>query len=88
MVQRVKDPALSLLWFRLQLWRGFDFQPWNFCMPWAQPEREREREREGEGRGGREGKEEEGKDGGRKIQKEREGGQQMNINFKDRLTWL
>ena len=35
MVQRVKDPALSLLWLGLQLWCRFDLWPWNICIPWA-----------------------------------------------------
>ena len=30
MVQWVKDPALSLLWLWLQLWRGFNSWPGNF----------------------------------------------------------
>ena len=32
----VKDPALSLLWFRLLLWLGFYPWPGNFCMLWVQ----------------------------------------------------
>ena len=32
MAQWVKDPALSLLWLGLLLWRGFDPWPGNFCM--------------------------------------------------------
>ena len=36
MVQRVKDPSLLLLWIWLQLWRGFDSWPGNFCMPQTQ----------------------------------------------------
>ena len=32
MAQWVKDPTLSLLWLRLQLWRRFDPRLRNFCM--------------------------------------------------------
>ena len=35
-IQRVKDPALSLLWIRLLLWHKFSPWPRNFCMPWVQ----------------------------------------------------
>lgn len=36
MAQPVEDPVLSLvLWFWLQLWRGFHPCPGNFPMPWA-----------------------------------------------------
>ena len=35
--QRVKDPALSLLWFWLQLWCRLNSWPRNFCMPWSWP---------------------------------------------------
>ena len=35
MAHQVKDPALSLLWLRLQLWCGFNPWPRNFCMPWV-----------------------------------------------------
>ena len=31
--QRVKDPAVSLLWLRLQLWCMFNPWPGNLCMP-------------------------------------------------------
>ena len=37
MAQWVKDPALSLLWLWLELWRGFDPWPRNFHMPQALP---------------------------------------------------
>ena len=36
-VQQDKDLALSLLWFRPLLWRGFDPWPGNFCNPQVQP---------------------------------------------------
>jgi len=41
--QWVKDLALSLLWLRLLLWRGFS--PWlgNFCMEWAKPKKKKKR---------------------------------------------
>ena len=41
MAQRVKDPALSLLW------RGFHPWPWNFCMLWAQPKEHKKGWRKG-----------------------------------------
>ena len=34
-VHWVKDPGLTLLRCRSQLWLGFDFWPWNFHMPYA-----------------------------------------------------
>ena len=39
--QWAKDLVLPQLWYRLQLWFGFD--PWsrNFCMPWVQPKKEK-----------------------------------------------
>ena len=43
MVQRVKDPALPLLWFWLQLWLGFDSWPKNFCTPQVQPKKEKKK---------------------------------------------
>ena len=36
MAQQIKDPALSLLWLGLLVWRGFDPWPRNFHMPWAE----------------------------------------------------
>ena len=36
-VQWIKDPVLSLLWLRLQLWFGFSPWPMNFHTPWVQP---------------------------------------------------
>ena len=41
--KQVKDPVLSLLWFRSQLWYRFDSWPWNFCMAWACPEEKKKR---------------------------------------------
>ena len=39
--QQVKDPALTLLWLGLQLWRGCDPWPGNFfCMPQEWPKKE------------------------------------------------
>ena len=40
MAQQVKDLVLSLLWFRLLLWRGFD-DPWlgKFYVPQAWPQK-------------------------------------------------
>ena len=35
MLQRVKDPALSLQHLRSLLWHGFNPWPRNFCVPWA-----------------------------------------------------
>ena len=39
MVQQVKDPVLSQLWYRSLLWCGFD--PWlgNLHMPWVRTKR-------------------------------------------------
>ena len=39
MTQWVKSLALSLQWLGLLLWRGFDFWPRKFCMPWSLPKR-------------------------------------------------
>lgn len=33
MAQRIKDPALPLLWLSLLLWLGLDSWPGNFHMP-------------------------------------------------------
>ena len=33
MAQLIKDPALSLLWLRLLLWRGFGLWPGNSQIP-------------------------------------------------------
>ena len=39
MAQQVKDPVLSLLWFWLQPWLGFDPWPGNFHMLRVQPKK-------------------------------------------------
>ena len=45
--QQVKDPLLSLGWFRSLLWYGFNPWPRNFHMPWTwTKKREREREKQ------------------------------------------
>ena len=36
-----KDLALSQLWLWLQLWRGFNPWPGNFCRPQAQPKKKK-----------------------------------------------
>jgi len=36
--QWVKDPALSLQWFGLLLWYGFNPWPGKFHMPWVPPD--------------------------------------------------
>ena len=43
MVQKVKDPVLSLQHLGLLLWCGFS--PWsgNFCKPWAWPTKKKKR---------------------------------------------
>ena len=41
MVQRVKDPALPLLWYTSQLWFGFD--PWPGELPYATGTAKKER---------------------------------------------
>ena len=49
MAQWVKDPALSLLWLRLPLQRGFDPWPGNFHMLqvwWKKGKEKKERERD------------------------------------------
>ena len=38
-MQRVKDPALSLQWLRLLVWGEFSPWPENFYMPQIQPEK-------------------------------------------------
>ena len=37
----VKNLVLSPLWFRLQLWLGFDPWPGNFRMPWVWPKKKK-----------------------------------------------
>ena len=39
----VKDLALSLLWFGLLLWHGFDPWPRNFHMPWERPKKKKKK---------------------------------------------
>ena len=50
MAQQVKDPALSLLWLWLQLWRRFHPWPRNFCMLQVRSEKEGKKERREEGK--------------------------------------
>ena len=47
MAQQVKDPALSLLWLWLQLWRWFDPWPGNFHMPqgWQKKKKKKKKSR-------------------------------------------
>ena len=42
-VQRVKDPALSLQQLEQLLWHGFDPWPGNFYMPWLWPKKKKEK---------------------------------------------
>ena len=42
--QWIKDPVLSLLWYRSLLWHGFDPWPGNFHLWWAQPKKKKEKE--------------------------------------------
>lgn len=44
-VQRVKDPALPQLWYRLQGWCGFDSRLENFHMPWFQEKKKKEKKK-------------------------------------------
>ena len=37
--KQIKDPVLSLLWLRLQLWHRFNPWLWNFGMSWAWTEK-------------------------------------------------
>ena len=47
--RRVKGPALSLLWLRLQLWWcGYNPWPRGLPMPQAQPKKEKKEKREKE----------------------------------------
>ena len=44
-MQRVKDPALPQLWYRLQGWCGFDSRLENFHMPWFQEKKKKEKKK-------------------------------------------
>ena len=42
MAQQTKDPMLLMLWLGSLLWLGYDDQPKNFHMSWAQTKKKRE----------------------------------------------
>ena len=46
MAHEVKDPELSLQWFRLLPWFGFDPRPGNFHMPQMQPKKKEKKDKE------------------------------------------